>query len=254
MFLFSYKFGSRSARALSQAANLKRIRHVGSRFRPNPNKTILNWGSSTLPDGFNACSIINTPEAVARASNKLRFFEFLEELDVRTPDVALSAGEVLLDIEDKPTDKVCWLARTVLEGNSGAGIELIYGGQEDIPEARLYTKYVPKQDEYRVHVFNGRVLKVQRKARRHDVPDDEVNWQVRNHSNGFIFAANEDHEAPEDVTNQSVACVRELGLDFGAVDVVWNDRKGEAYVLEVNTAPGLEGDTLGRYVEALHGR
>jgi D-alanine-D-alanine ligase-like ATP-grasp enzyme len=40
-------------------------------------------------------------------------------------------------------------------------------------------------------------------------------------------------------------------LDFGAVDVIYNRAQDKAYVLEVNTAPGLEGSTLDNYVEAI---
>jgi D-alanine-D-alanine ligase-like ATP-grasp enzyme len=41
-----------------------------------------------------------------------------------------------------------------------------------------------------------------------------------------------------------------LGLDFGAADVLFNARRNQAYVLEVNTAPGLEGQTVNDYAEA----
>ena len=41
-------------------------------------------------------------------------------------------------------------------------------------------------------------------------------------------------------------------LDFGAIDMayVYNEHSGEheAYVIEVNSAPGLEGTTLHNYV------
>jgi glutathione synthase/RimK-type ligase-like ATP-grasp enzyme len=44
--------------------------------------------------------------------------------------------------------------------------------------------------------------------------------------------------------------VAALGLDFGGVDVIWNERRQMAYVLEVNTACGLEGQTVNDYAEA----
>jgi D-alanine-D-alanine ligase-like ATP-grasp enzyme len=40
-------------------------------------------------------------------------------------------------------------------------------------------------------------------------------------------------------------------LDFGAVDIGWNDDAG-ACVFEVNTAPGLENSALAAYVEAFN--
>jgi glutathione synthase/RimK-type ligase-like ATP-grasp enzyme len=38
-------------------------------------------------------------------------------------------------------------------------------------------------------------------------------------------------------------------LDFGGVDIGWNQRHGAA-VFEVNTAPGIEETSLQAYVEA----
>ena len=141
------------------------------------------------------------------------------------------------------------VARTILNGNSGAGIVLVNPGEE-LVRAPLYVKYVPKKQEYRVHVFQGNVVDVQRKARRKDVPDDAIDWKIRNHANGFIFARGEDlGEVPQDVLDQSVLAMNLCGLDFGAVDVIYNDKEAKAYVLEVNTAPGLSGSTLDGYVE-----
>ena len=149
-----------------------------------------------------------------------------------------------------------WLAqgstvveRHVLNGHSGEGIRLVEpGGNEELQRAPLYVKYVPKNQEYRVHVCGGEAVDIQRKARRKDLPDEEINWKIRNHDNGFIFARNEDGQVPPDVIDQAVRAVKALGLAFGAVDVIFNDKAQEAYVLEVNTAPGLSGETLAGYV------
>ncbi|MNN94301.1 hypothetical protein D3C81_2129010 [compost metagenome] len=80
-----------------------------------------------------------------------------------------------------------------------------------------------------------------------------MNWKVRNLANGFIFARGEDAlgNVPKDVLDQAVKAVASLGLDFGAADVIYNDRQKKAYVLEVNTAPGLSGSTLDGYTQRL---
>lgn len=116
--------------------------------------------------------------------------------------------------------------------------------------APLYVKYIKKTQEYRIHVFNGSVIDVQRKMRRTDTPDAEVNWQVRNHCNGFIFGR-EGVELPDVALNMSKDSVSALGLDFGAVDLIYNAHEDKYYVLEVNTACGLTGTTLEVYTNAL---
>jgi len=93
-----------------------------------------------------------------------------------------------------------------------------------------------------------KVFDIQRKARDPNVPDNEVNWRVRNHGNGFIYVRNDVH--PSDYVIQAASiCFLKSGLDFCAMDVIWNERRGVAYVLEGNTAPGLTGTTLENYVK-----
>lgn len=171
----------------------------------------------------------------------------LKELP-RTPSFTTSTGQAYCWLEDGYQV----VARTILNGNSGAGIVLLSEDNlgEPAVNAPLYVKYVPKKQEYRVHVFRNEVVDVQRKARRHDVEDKDVNWKIRNHSNGFIFARGEAlGDVPEDVLKQSKLAVAACGLDFGAVDVIFSDKEQAAYVLEINSAPGLSGATLDGYVQ-----
>lgn len=251
LFLFPYKPGSASAKALKETGIMKRIKRENSKFRPRANKTVVNWGCSKLPN-LAPCTILNKPEAVALAANKLAFFKRLEafnneqeeEAQVRYPTFTTERQTAEAWLEDKGS-VVC---RTILNGNSGAGIVLVEPemGGDGIVDAPLYTQYVPKKQEYRIHVFQGDVLDIQRKARCKDVADENVNWKIRNHDNGFIFAR-EGFECPQDVIDQAVRCVNALGLDFGAVDMIYNDKQQKAYVIEVNTAPGLTGTTLENY-------
>jgi len=147
------------------------------------------------------------------------------------------------------SEKKAVVCRTILNGHSGAGI-VIATNEEELVDAPLYVEYIPKKEEYRVHIFKGEVLHCQRKARKLEHPADKVNWQIRNHANGFIFEIKEPEDVPEMCIEQALLAVQAVGLDFGAVDVIWNEKQQKAYVLEINTAPGLEGSTLDKYVEA----
>ena len=246
MHIYAYNNASASAKALSEALGAKRIKHVGSKFKQNGKRLVINWGCSKLPDEVMKCALINHPEAVSKASNKLSFFKAMAEAGVSTPRFTEDPQIVQIMLDNDKTV----VARTILNGHSGAGIVLLEGDVE-IVDAPLYVEYVPKKEEYRVHVFRGEVVDVQRKARKKDVPDEEVNWRIRNHANGFIFARGENvlGAVPKDVVDQALAAVEACGLHFGAVDVIWNDKQKKAYVLECNTAPGLTGATLDGYVE-----
>ena len=112
----------------------------------------------------------------------------------------------------------------------------------------MYTKYIRKQKEFRVHVFSSKILDIQEKRRSSSVDDHHP--YIRNHTNGYVFCRGDINE-PDDLRGVAISAVDALGLDFGAVDVVWNEAQDKCYVLEVNTACGLEGSTVNKYVNAI---
>jgi glutathione synthase/RimK-type ligase-like ATP-grasp enzyme len=245
MHIYPYKLDSESAKLLAEALGVKRIKKEGSKFKGSPEKVVINWGNSKVSVEVGKCKVINPPEAVSLAADKLKFFNAMVG-KVSIPPFTTSKADALAAVQ---AGEVI-IARTILNGNSGAGI-VVVEKEEDLVDAPLYTKYVPKKQEYRVHVFSGEVVDVQRKARDKGVADELVNWKIRNHQNGFIFARGEDAVGvvPQDVLDQAIAAVKVCGLDFGAVDVIFNDKQRKAYVLEVNTAPGVTGTTLEGYVQ-----
>src|SRR5690554_4085680 len=245
MFIYPYRKGSKSVKALRENG-FKSIKLENSRFKGRPNKVVINYGSSNLPEEVLKCRVINSPEAVSKAANKLLSFKAMAEYGVSVPRFTEAAEEAL------GWDSAI-VVRHKLTGHSGEGIELnANNGHRDIPPAPLYVEYIKKKQEYRIHVFMGEVIDIQRKARKREVPDEEVNWQVRNLDGGFIYAR-EGVELPGEAHLQAIAAVEALGLAFGAVDIIWNERSDTYYVLEVNTAPGLTGTTLEKYVESFKG-
>jgi glutathione synthase/RimK-type ligase-like ATP-grasp enzyme len=232
--LYPYRRRSRSARRLSRVLGIELL-NPEQQQPVAYDSVIINWGSSQCP--YSGRKILNPPEAVRLASNKRLAFERMKKEGVSVPPFA------------SKKEAVSWTGDTVvrhkLTGHSGEGIEIV-GRIPELPDAPLYVKYVKKKDEYRIHVIGQEVVAIQRKARRNDTPDNEVNWQVRNHRNGFVFVR-QNVSPPEEVLRAARDTIPSLGLDFGAVDVIFGT-DGKAYVLEVNTAPGMEGQTINDYV------
>ena len=74
---------------------------------------------------------------------------------------------------------------------------------------------------------------------------EPLDWKIRSHKNGFIYQR-QGIDVPMACRGAALACLAKTGLDFGAVDVIFT-KEGKAYVLEVNSAPGLSGTTIEDY-------
>ena len=249
-----YRTGSKGAKALAEALGGKVLKLEGSGFKPTLQDVIVNWGNTSSPLTEDYC--LNAPAKIRTASNKRLFFERM----------AGAAGDITprfwITRQDIPEDAFPVVCRTVLAGHSGEGIVIAATPAELVP-APLYVEYVKKQDEYRIHVgLNSRfvlgdamldaakIISVQQKRRRTD--HENPNWQIRNHANGFIYAR-ADVNPPDDVINKAKQALLASGLEFGAVDVIYNQQQSRAYVLEINTAPGLEGQTVADYAAYFKG-
>ena len=250
MYIYPYKRGSASVVALATALNARVIRLEGSAYKGNPTKIVINWGNSMTNEEIEKATLLNHPDAVKLASNKLNFFEQVKGV-VNIPPYTTSMEEAKTWLDDGK--KV--LARESLTGHSGKGIvildsEVVWGSYNH-SNAKVYVKYVPKKHEFRVHVVNGEAIDLQRKAPdpRHDAK--ALDYTLRNHQFGFIFVRDGVREmCPPPVIEQALLAVSQCGLHFGAVDVIWNEYQQQAYVLEVNTAPGLEGQSVDNYKKA----
>lgn len=189
--------------------------------------------------------MVNDFDRVARASNKLTCFKELKD----KPDVCIPEFTTDRDMASSWIGNgAIVVARTILNGHSGAGIVLC-DSTDNLVDAPLYVQYVKKVKEFRVHVAFSEVIDVQEKRQRKVDDDSKPNFKVRNTSTGWVYCR-EDITEPKGLRELALAVVRELGLDFGAVDIIWNQKQDKCYCLEVNTAPGLEGSTVTAYANA----
>jgi len=246
LYLYAWNKASEGAKELSEALGIKRLKHEGSRFRGNPRHTVINWGSGNIPQHINGSVILNSPDAVIRCSNKLSFFRHVSKHeDINLPPWTEKFEEAMEWVKKGDV-----MARTVLNGHSAVGLIIMKVDNPDtFIKAPLYTKYIPKKDEYRVHVFKDKVIDVQRKALKPEFLEanrGNINHQVRNLDNGFIYVRG-GINPPQQVLDQAINSVKVVGLDFGAVDIIYNEKQQKAYVLEINSAPGLQGQTVTSY-------
>jgi glutathione synthase/RimK-type ligase-like ATP-grasp enzyme len=240
LYIIPYKLGSESARNLSR--ELGALRTVGDKYFSKPS-VIINWGNSKLPTKGNIKAILNGPTAVALSKNKYLTLDKLKYYNV--PTVEFTRNQEVA--KQWYNDGHIVYGRHTLFGQAGEGIEVITEDTLKFPSCPLYTKGVVKAHEYRVHVCAGKAFDFAKKRRRSEGNNDDY---IKNLEGGWVFCR-EGVTLPKEVEAAAVRAVSALCLDFGAVDILYKEKDNRVYVLEINTAPGLEGVTLLNYSKVL---
>lgn len=247
MKLFISPWRSSTPRALSRylGTRLRRLDDVQSLVVAQ----IVNWGCSSL-HGCSAPRILNKPASVTLAANKLACLQVLNANKIPTLEFT-GNREIALDWNQKSSV----IAHMDVRGHSGSGLTRLEPKTSlgNVPYCELYTRYFQKDTEVRILcIKDGDEYSTMFLEKKRILPErykefgleGKPDWFIRTHHNGWIFSR-EATEYPE-ATALAKTTVRVLGLDFGAVDIlVKKTAEGaECRVGEVNTAPGLEGQTL----------
>ena len=241
-----YIIGKRTptARALAREMGI-RARNP-ERKPPRAKDRIINWGWTRPLRETDVC--VNRPDAVATASCKTRAFLSLTECGVPIVPFTVNPEEALAWHNNGKTI----YARTLTRGAGGRGIIVVRPDDpltiENIRGVPLFTQFVKCDYECRAHVVGGEVIDFTVKKRRKMENPPPLRYWIRNHATGWVFAR-EGVKMPDMVERVACEAIDALGLDFGAGDM--RVRGNKVWVLEVNTAPGLEGTTLKRYAEFL---
>jgi hypothetical protein len=135
--------------------------------------------------------------------------------------------------------------------------------------ATHFLRFIPKTREYRVHTFiksqHQSMPPEERKADHYvSIKISEKGWTgetgpdpnepQKNHTFGWVFMGpqNRSEEELNVVRHVAKNAIAALGMDFGAVDVMFHIHSKRPYVLEVNSTPSLadeNADTCARYVQ-----
>lgn len=269
-----YLLGSHSAKLLQSALKqhltvpILRVPKVSTKYQPRWTDYVINWGCSQEWPWIN----LNEKNAHQDAVNKLRFFEQVTAHNQVFPNCHVNIPEWTTDweiantwfgnkwdfVEENEHKSPLVVCRRILNGHSGKGITIYDAAGSGIGEITpdfktypLYVQYKKKRHEYRVHFFKDSgayvVIDVTQKKKR--IGFENANTKIRNHHNGWVYART-DIFKPEDLHRQALNAACASRLDFGAVDLIWNEKENKCYTLEVNSAPGIEGTSLQKYTNA----
>lgn len=217
--------GSQSAKRLAEALTQKLGYKVWRSMKAFPKKQALNYGAGV---------------------DKLTQYKWFEQ-----------QGVPALEFTTDPTIMKAWadeghlvFGRTLLNASCGKGI-LIFDHEhddQDLNNVKVFTKYKKKKREFRVHVFRDKVVRVVEKKLRKDW-DGPRESKIRNLENGYVFCSCE--QEPEGLRELAIKAAAVVQSDFKGVDVGYNEKKDELFVIEVNSAPGIEGQNVQAYLTAI---
>lgn len=117
------------------------------------------------------------------------------------------------------------------------------------PDYPVYTLYKKKKREFRVHVFKNEVVSVTEKKRKKEF-DGERDTKIRNLANGYVFVQQVENE-PEGLRSLALQAAQVSPSDFRGVDIGYNQKKNELFVIEVNSAPGIQGSNINKYLNEM---
>jgi predicted ATP-grasp superfamily ATP-dependent carboligase len=200
-------------------------------IRPTEEDTLVRYGiAGNREKDYLFGTVINSGESIIKASNKRMSALILQRRKIPSP-------KIFLHVEDiRATDLP--VVRRLKHHSRGSDIKLVTSLRH-IPQGDYYSKFIESNCEYRIHVFDGKAIRVQLKVKGEETVDDDRDF-IHNVENGFLLKDTFDHNLNLEKEMIPIAenAVKLLGLDFGAADVlVGKDNK--PYILEVNSAPRL---------------
>lgn len=216
--------GGKTAKELARILNCRTTKE----YIPRKRHFIINYGRDYENANLNRNVIFN----------KLKVYELLLDAGISEPKLYHKGDNI-------PDEAFPLLARKCYH-SQGRDIIYIHNREqlEELDESsyNFLTEYIAKTAEYRVHILGDEAFVSVKFCGNNNNADP----LVRSHSNGWR-QIEYDRQWKDDLIDLAKKAIKTLNYDFGAVDII---RKGNnLYVLEVNTAPGLEPRKLQIYSE-----
>lgn len=180
-----------------------------------------------------------------QGSNKLHQYRWFEEQGIPalefTTDMAVAQNWM--------ADGHVIVGRSLLNSSCGKGIHIMSAEIAEVWACPVYTKYKKKAREFRVHVFKDKVVVVVEKKRKKGF-EGKRDTRVRNLANGYVFMQNTAN-LPEGLKELAIKAANVVQSDFKGVDIGYNVKNDELFVIEVNSAPGIVGNNVAAYVKTI---
>jgi glutathione synthase/RimK-type ligase-like ATP-grasp enzyme len=253
----------------------------------NDSMVVIGWGCKTKDRvALKQHSVINHPDFIRTNRNKFETLKVLENSGVPVAAFADSDGIIATLDNDRSVINLPVVGRRKFHQGGKGFWACLTKGQVRIAiqqGAEYFQNYLHIVDEYRLHVFQGKIINMQKKVQRNNMTrayqeqhgtrianiadKNKVNLDkqtmdyvlenlgkreerpdqiIKSNTRGWKFS--QIKTVKTELKEAAINAVKAIGLDFGAVDccIVEN---GNPYIIEVNTGPGLQGTSFDAYVK-----
>jgi hypothetical protein len=246
MYLLCNNISCTTARGLRDYIEEHTNKQLFIRWLPHPKfPPLIRYGNHE--GNYKKDTLYNSPGFISMCCDKLSTSLALDNNMIKAP---------IFNFRVESVTYPC-LIRTTLTGHGGVGIHVVTNEEQfnSIWRSGYYwTPFVRLSSEYRVIIFNGEVLKIFKKIR--EEGGDREEFPIRNIHNGYHFSIRENMEAFPGLLSFIDTKLKPLfpigfyGLDIGKIN-----NSEDFFVLELNSAPGLNDNTLSlvgdKFIEAL---
>jgi glutathione synthase/RimK-type ligase-like ATP-grasp enzyme len=208
-------------------------------------KYFLRWGDNRDYNVSQDTIQLNTKEAVNNAVNKYKMLTLLSQANVPTLEFTRDFSQA----DNFKDENGVFYVR----GSDG---EVRYDTSTRAGDSYISKPILNKKREYRVHVFNGKVIAIYEKIP--NIQEEEEKPKLfKSYNCHFSLCDVDNCRIGEQGKQAAINAVSALGLLFGGVDVIYTydkhkpdgEKKG-IIICEVNSAPSLNTTNIGRWVES----
>jgi len=224
----------------------------------------LRFGSTTERMSDSNYVIINSPESVRNAMDKLKTKRCFMAAGIITADwCSYDSISEINNILDFP------IVAKNRHGSRGTGVYLIndYEKFETWTEGRdlnkyIFEKFMNYSREYRLHVSNNGCFYALRKMLKSEAPLS-TRWCRNNSNSVWINEENAKFDKPTNwdlIVKEGVRALESVKLNIGALDIkVQSAKKSDGtirrspkfFIIEINSAPSLGDQTHLKYLEEI---
>lgn len=278
----------KTGKALQEALDIS----GGKDKPPSKKKLVIGWGAKTKKEVNlgTGVTVMNHPDAIRSNRNKLASLQAMKTAQVAVADfVPAESVTSAINTNGGPI-RLPLVGRTKYhQGGKGFWFcaTLSHVTQAISQGAQYFQNFLDIKDEYRLHIFQGKLIYAQKKTARKSedmgahfveqysdkvktlaekkgqaVDENTMNnvlaamaervqpnpdMIVRSNMKGWKFSNVKLTNVKKELLAEAVKALEAINLDFGAVDCATLANGGVA-IIEVNSGPGLQGTPFDKYV------